>query len=126
MNKGKINIDQFLKIAEILEIDPASLLPERTESDPKISFAYLSSITKQLWDKAYYLNKEKALISLIAATEIHQKLKYGFKGDPKYYTVNEFRNKIIAIPIKKGDRLFLFIINEETGQKKEFGFKHIL
>lgn len=55
--RTKLTIDLIYDIAEKLEIDPASLLPERTDSEPKISFEeYIRRIIKDEFEK---LKKEE-------------------------------------------------------------------
>ena len=59
--------------------------------------------------------EEAALVILTSAPKT-KKIKYGLIGDSKLYTSEELRGK--KWYSKKGDILYLFIVNEDTGQRE--------
>ena len=57
MNEEKLKVTHLLKIAEILEIDPASLLPKSKNPKPRLSFdEYIWFSIKEKLDK--YIDKK--------------------------------------------------------------------
>ena len=53
--------------------------------------------------------------------EINQKLKFGYVGDEEHYSFDQLRERVEKIYYKRGDTLFLFVVNTETGEKQKFG-----
>lgn len=52
---------------------------------------------------------------------INKNLKFGIVGKEKHFSFEQLREKISKLYFKRGDILYLFIINQKTGERQNFG-----
>lgn len=74
--------------------------------------------TTKLIFNVHYPNEAKASSSLSYGPR-DPKVKYGFKGNPKTYSFDQFR-RLFPREIARGTKYSCFIKNEVTGESDEF------
>jgi len=67
--------------------------------------------------------EERAFIKLksLSPVTINQRLKFGITGNKEQYDFDQLRDVISKGYFKRGDKLYLFVINKETEEKQDFG-----
>lgn len=67
--------------------------------------------------------EERAFIHLksLSPVAINQRLKFGIPGQKEQYDFDQLRDVISKGYFKRGDKLYLFVVNTETEEKQDFG-----
>lgn len=68
-------------------------------------------------------DEERAFIRLksLSPRMINQKLKFGIVGKKEHYNFDQLREIVSESYFKRGDILYLFVVNQESGEKQNFG-----
>jgi len=66
--------------------------------------------------------EEKGFVDNISLSPVtyEQKLRFGIKGDEEQYSFDELREKLKQECFKRAEKLHLFVVNPETGEKQNF------
>ena len=68
--------------------------------------------------------EERAFIRLKSLSPaIDERLKFGIVGKEEHYSFDQLREVVSKSYFKREDILYLFVVNEETGKKQNFGIR---
>jgi hypothetical protein len=78
-------------------------------------------------DFLFWPDKEYALIERISLSpeKFNGRVRYGIKGEDKQLSFEELAQELKKIQLKRDDKIYLFVVNQETGKRKDFSLNII-
>jgi hypothetical protein len=71
--------------------------------------------------------EEAAFINSISLSprDFNGRVRYGIIGRDEQFTFEELAQELKEYRFVRGDKMLLFVLNQETGERKDFGFNII-